>query len=276
MMSAAGSTKMHDVVIVGGNFAGLSAALQLGRVRRRVLVVDAGEPRNRFAVASHGFLGQDGEAPFAIQSLAARQATAYPGVSHAKDRVTAIETKADGFEVRLASGDTARARKLLLATGVRDELPDVAGLAERWGKTVAHCPYCHGYELRDRRLGVLATMPHAAHVALLLPDLGPTTFFTQGLHEPDAEQAARFRARGIAVERSPVVELLGRSPALEAVRLADGRTVATEALFVASRVAPATGLFDAVGCAFDEGLAGPIVRVDATQQTSVPGVYAAG
>lgn len=268
---------LHDVIVVGGSFAGLSAAMQLARARRRVLVVDSGLPRNRFAEASHGFLGQDGKAPFEILREAACQVSAYPTVEIVRGEVLKARREVGGdFIIEMSGGRTARGRRLVLATGVADSLPDVPGLKERWGATVLHCPYCHGYEVRDRPLGVLANHPMAAHQAAMIPDWGPTTLFTQGRFEPDAEQLAHLNARGVTIERQPVVELLGDAPALDAVRLADGRVVSISALFVAPSTRMASPLAEQLGCVFNEGPLGPMIRTDDWKATSIPGLYAAG
>lgn len=268
---------LFDAIVVGGSFAGLSAALQLARARRRVLVIDAGLPRNRFADAAHGFLGHDGKAPAAIMREAMCQLTAYPTVDVVRGAaVTAAPEGDDSFKVTTSDGRSPRARRLVLATGVADTLPEVPGLKVRWGATVLHCPYCHGYEVGDRPLGVLANHPMAAHQAAMIPDWGPTTLFTQGRFEPDAEQLAHLVARGVAVEREPVVELLGDAPSLDAVRLADGRVVTVNALFVAPETRMASPLAEQLGCAFDDGMLGPMIRVDDWKATTVPGVFAAG
>ncbi len=264
-----------DAIVVGGSFAGLSAAMQLARARRHVTLIDAGLPRNRFAEAAHGFLGQDGVAPHAIRALGRAQLTAYPTVRFVDADAVAAEAVDGGFAVTCADGGTHRAARLILATGVRDELPALPGLAERWGRTVLHCPYCHGYELGGEPVGVLAGHPKSAHQAALLPDWGPTTFFTQGRYEPDTEQAALLAARGVVIERVPVVALLGETPGLTGVRLEDGRVVRVGGLFVAPRTDPGP-LARQLGCAMDDGFTGPLVRVDAMGQTTIPGVFAAG
>ncbi|WP_207460907.1 NAD(P)/FAD-dependent oxidoreductase [Azospirillum sp. SYSU D00513] len=266
----------YDAIIIGGSFAGLSAAMQLARARRRILVVDAGLPRNRFAEASHGFLGQDGMPPHAIMREAVRQLGVYPTVEFVRGEATAAHAVAEGFTVALGDGREERAARLVLATGLRDELPPIPGMAERWGVTVLHCPYCHGYEVSGQPLGVVASQPFSAHQAALIPDWGPTTYFTQGRFEPEAEQAARLAARGVRIERSPVVELLGRAPDLEGVRLADGRVVTVGAVFTAPKTSMASPLAADLGCAFEEGPAGPYLRVDGWQETTVPGIYGAG
>ncbi|VWC57321.1 thioredoxin reductase [Burkholderia lata] len=267
----------HEVIVIGGSFAGLSAAMQLARTRRRVLVIDAGRPRNRFAEHAHGFFGQDGKPPARIVDEAAAQLAAYPTVQRLAGDVRTAERDADGrFHVTLADGGRASADRLILATGIRDELPALPGLAERWGVSVLHCPYCHGYEVSGQRLGVLATHPLSVHQAILIPDWGPTTWFTQGVVEANEEETALLDARGVRIERSPVVEILGDAPRIDALRLADGQVVPVDALFVGARTAMASDLAQQLGCAFDDGPLGPVVRVDALKQTSVAGVFAAG
>jgi hypothetical protein len=176
---------VFDVIIVGGSYAGMAAALQLARGRRDVLVIDAGVRRNRFADTSHGVLGQDGKEPSDIVSTAKAQLTTYPNVSWVDGTVVSVGQSGDGFVVRTKEERSMTAKQLVLATGVRDELPEIPGLAERWGKFVFHCPYCHGYELDQGPLGVLATSEASMHQALLIPEWGPTTFFTNGVFEPD-------------------------------------------------------------------------------------------
>jgi thioredoxin reductase len=266
----------YDAIVVGGSFAGLSAAMQLARARKRILLVDAGKPRNRFSHASHGFLGQDGVAPLAIMREGTRQLAAYPGVSFLYEEALEASASDDGFAIHFADGSERHARRLVLATGVRDELPAVPGLQERWGNTVLHCPYCHGYEVADQSLGVLANHAMSAHQATIIPDWGPTTYFTQGRFEPDAEQLAHMLARGVTIERTPVVALLGEAPGLDGVRLADGRTIAVHALFTAPLTHMSSPLAMQLGCAFEQGPLGPYIRVDERKQTSVPGVFAAG
>ena len=265
-----------DIIIVGGSFAGQSAALQLGRARRRVLLIDGGQPRNRFAHTSHGFLGQDGQTPSAIMETAKDQLAGYKTVEQREGQAVDAAAIEQGFRISLASGGEVTASRIILATGVRDHLPDLPGLKERWGVSVLHCPYCHGYELNQRPVGVLASSEMAMHHATLLPDWGPTTLFTQNAFTPTPQQQAALAARGTAVEQTPVTELLGNSPALEAVRLSDGRTVEIAGLFIAPKTEPASDLANRLGCTFEDGPTGPFIVADRMQQTSVPGVFAAG
>jgi len=267
----------HDALIVGGSFAGLSAAMQLARARRKVCVVDAGAPRNRFAAASHGFFGQDGMPPLQMIANARDKLLAYPSVTFVEGTVTvATADGEEGFTVSLNNGEQLSARKLLLAFGVKDGLPDIPGLGERWGKSVLHCPYCHGYEFGDRPLGVLFHSAHPPDHALLIAEWGPTTLFLNGAEGPDAEARARLQARGVTLEPGRIAGLEGQGTDLAAVRLDDGRRVPIEAMFVAAHTRPTSPLAEQLGCAFDDGPTGPVLRVDAMKTSTVPGVYAAG
>ncbi len=176
----------------------------------------------------------------------------------------------------LGGGTVAHSSALVLAFGVQDMLPDLPGLRERWGRTVLHCPYCHGYELDRAPLGVLALGPMSAHQALLLADWGPVTLFTDGRDDLGREMRANFARRSVAIETVCVVSLEGDAPALEGVRLADGRLVPVAALFIGAPTRPGSTVADQLGCAFEVGPLGPMLTTDATRQTSVPGVYAAG
>jgi thioredoxin reductase len=267
----------HEILIAGGSFAGLSAALQLARARRRVLVVDSGQPRNRFAQASHGFFGQDGQPPAAILAHARGQLLAYPTVQFLEALASRVARKDGGFAVTLATGEIHTASRLILATGIADDLSALPGLQERWGSSVLHCFYCHGYEVAGRRLGILATSERSLQAALLLPDwTEQATLFTHGVLSLTDDQRAALHARRVTIESEPVVELLGNAPALAALRLRDGRTLPLDALFTTPRTRMASPLAEQLGCAFDDGPSGPYIRTDASKLTTVPGVYAAG
>lgn len=265
----------YDVIIVGGSFAGLSAAMQLARARRRILLLDAGRPRNRFAATSHGFLGQDGVQPAAIMREGLTQLARYPTVDFAQAEALSVSKDEDGVSLALSDGCVVDGRKLILAVGVEDELP-LASMATRWGVSVLHCPYCHGYEVRDRRIGAIANSEMAVHQAVILPDWGPTTFFTQGMFEPTSEEAELLSARGVEIERVPVVDLIGEGSGIRALRLADGREIPAEIVFTAPKTRVASPLAEQLGCEFSEGVTGRYITVDPTQQTSVDGVFAAG
>lgn len=266
----------YDTIVVGGGSAGLSAAQALARARRQVLVVDAGQPRNRFAAAVHNVLGHDGKTPAQLLAAGREELARYPTASifHGEARTAVADS--EGFSLTLVDGRGVSARTLVLATGVGDVLPPLEGLQARWGRSVLHCPYCHGFEIGGRAIGVFVGEAMGLHRTLMLPDWGPTTCFLQDGFEPDAEDARRLAARGVTLERTPVAALLGEAPSLEGVRLVDGREIAVHALFVGSRIEPVGPLATALGCTFDAGPQGPHLRVDAMQQTSVPGVFAAG
>jgi len=287
-IAALTTTQAYEVIVIGGSFAGLSAAMQLGRARRRVCVVDAGQPRNRFAAASHGFFGQDGEPPLAMIEQARRKLLAYPTVTLRQG--TAVSATAqhsagspeNGFTVVLDDGAHMKSHKLVLAFGVQDGLLGIAGLRERWGASVLHCPYCHGYEFAGERLGVLYHSPQSGMHSQLIADWGPTTLFLNGETTLERSEHERLLALGIAVEPARIAALEGDGLALHGVRLmADegsdaGRVVPLDALYVAATTRPSSPLAEQLGCAFDDGPMGPCIRTDANKMTTVPGVYAAG
>jgi thioredoxin reductase len=265
-----------DALVIGGSFAGLSAAIHIARGRRSVCVIDNGRPRNRFADASHGFFGSDGSRPLEMIARAREQVKHYPTVQFVAGEAATAEPTDDGFAVTLATGVRLEAAKLLLAFGISDVLPDIPGMAERWGKSVLHCPYCHGFEFSGRRLGVLQAAPFSAHQALLISDWGPTTLYLNGSAPPDAETAVKLAKRGVTIEPVPVAALHGAGTALASLSLADGRSAEIEALYLAPRSRLNSRIAEQLGCALDDGPFGPVIRTDATKLTSVPGVYAAG
>ncbi len=267
---------LYDALVIGGSYAGLSGAMQIARSGRPVCILDGGQPRNRFAAHSHGFFGQDGQAPRQMISRARADLAAYPNVTLMDVLATGARSEGDHFRITLASGETLQARKLLLAYGVVDLLPDIPGLIERWGQTVLHCPYCHGYEVRGERLGVLSVSPFSTHQALLISDWGPVTFLLNGASQPDAATLSKFAERGVTVEPGKVVRLEGDAPALNGVRLEDDRLIALDALFLGSHIRPASDIAEQLGCASEAGPQGPLLTTDAFKQTTVPGVYAAG
>lgn len=260
-----------DVAIVGGSFAGMSAALQLARARRRVAVFDRGLRRNRFATTSHGFLAQDGRAPESIVADARMQLAAYPTVQWFEGAVTAVSGIQDAFAVQ-AGNASQHARRIILAMGVADALPAIPGLADRWGRTVFHCPYCHGYELQQGRIGVIATSPVSLHQAQILPEWGSVTFFLNGAVSLGEDERRMLAARGVTVDATPIAGIVDEAR----VVLADGRSEAFAGLFTTSLTKPASPLAAQLGCDHEGGLLGPFIRTDAMKATSVPGVFACG
>lgn len=260
----------YDVVVIGGGAAGLSAALVLGRARRRVAVVDAGAPRNAPAAAMHGFLSRDGMPPSELLSLGRSEIARY-GVEVLRDTVVGV---ASGFTVRLEKHGDVTARRLLVATGVGDELPNVAGVSERWGRDLLHCPYCHGWEVRDQPLGVLASLPGSVEHALLVRQWSDDVLFFSHTYELTETETRRLIARGIDIERGVVSRLAVENDQLIGVEMSDGRVLRRTAVFVRPGNTPyADGLLQDLGCELTDA---GFVRVDATGRTSVHGVWAAG
>lgn len=264
---------LYDVIVIGGSYSGMAAALQLARARRQVLILDTGLRRNRFASSSHGLLGQDGHHPAEIAATAKAQLLAYPTVTWVDSAAVSAEKQEGIFTVYNDQGNALRAARLILASGVKDELPAVPGLGERWGTSVFHCPYCHGYELDQGKVGVLAVGEVSMHHALLLPDWGETMFFLNGTFEPDEEQRRQLASRGVSVEAEAVSEVFGEQVT---VKLESGRVIELAGLFVASRIQPSNSVAESLGCELGDSPLGPYISTDSLQETSVSGVFACG
>lgn len=269
-------SEQWDVIVVGAGAAGLSAALTLGRARRRVLVIDAGEPRNRFAAHMHGLLGLEGMDPAELLSRGRREVGEYD-VTIRAGSVTRVEDSPGGITVHVGDGDSASARALVVASGLRDVLPEVPGLAEHWGKHVLHCPYCHGWEVRGSRIGVLGSSPMSVHQAQLVRQwTDRLTFFTAGCDDLSPEIADRLTARGVELIDTPVVEVLGSAERLGGVRLADGREIPLDALFSAPAARPHDEFLAGLDLERTENPMGSFIAVDPTGHTSHPRVWAIG
>lgn len=262
----------HDTAIVGGSFAGLSAALYLARARRRVVLFDHGLTRNRFAHAAQGFLGQDGRSPDAIRMAGRADVLTYPSVTLIEARVDTLTRTETGF---LLNDDT-HATRVILAHGMRDILPDIPGLSKGWGQSVLQCPYCHGYERADQPTGVLMTGPSALHHIRMLADWTDDLAFFANCHTLAAEDRTVITARGIPIHDAPVARVHTQAGQRADVELADGTRVARTTLYITTRQEPSCDLAVQIGCRMLDGPLGPYVAVDALQQTSQPGVYAAG
>lgn len=268
-----------DVVVVGGGLAGLAGALGLVRARRSVVVVDAGQPRNAPAAHAHGYLTRDGMPPLELTSIGRAEVRAYGGVV-IEGTVTSLDRlPGGGFRVVLSDGSGWDARRLLVTTGLVDELPDIPGQRERWGRDVVHCPYCFGWELRDLPLGVLATSPHAAAQALMWRQWSPDVILVRHTASgPTGEQMAQLSARGIRVVVGEVAAVEVSDGRLSGVRLRSGEVVPRRALVVAPRFAARHALLDPLDVAVTEhhlGI-GCQVEADTTGRTAAPGVWAAG
>ncbi|BAL90855.1 putative reductase [Actinoplanes missouriensis 431] len=268
----------YDVVVIGGGAAGLSGAMVLARSRRSVLVVDSGEPRNAPAAHMHNVLGFDGKAPSELIAAGREELRAY-GVEF---RSGSVVSAAPGFSVTLDDGSQVKARRLLVTTGLVDELPEIDGLAQRWGRDVAHCPYCHGWELRDKRIGVIVSSPMAFHSTKMWRQLSPhVLYLLNGGSGPDAEQAEELAARGIPVVAERIASVQVTDDQITGVRLETGAVVDVDALAVGPRFVARSAVLESLGIKpvdFEMGGAvmGTHIPADANGATSVPGVWVAG
>jgi thioredoxin reductase len=269
--------EQYDVVVIGGGAAGLSGALTLSRARRRVLVVDAGEPRNAPAGHVHNYLGREGTPPAELYGIGRAEVEGYGGTV-AAGRVVSVERGDDGFRVGLADGAAVRARRLLLATGLTDELPDIPGVAERWGSAVLHCPYCHGWEVRDRAVGILSTGALGAYASLLWRQwTDDLVLFVHTGAEPTGEELEQLTARGVRIVRGEVAGLEGDAD----VRLASGELVARDAVVVSPGFTANADLLTGLGAApvpqeAHGVVMGSYLPADLMGRTEVPGVWVAG
>ncbi|MFG1810468.1 NAD(P)/FAD-dependent oxidoreductase [Streptomyces sp. NPDC049040] len=278
----AGAEAHYEAVVVGGGAAGLAGASTLARARRSVLVVDAGRPRNAPAAGVHTYLAREGTPPAALLAAGRAEVAGYGGEIRS-GTVTAAERRPDGsFRVALDDGAAVSADRLLVTTGLTDELPAVPGLAGLWGRDVLHCPYCHGWEVRDRAVGVLATGPLAVHQALLWRQWSDRiTVFLHTAQEPDDEACEQLAARGIAVVDGEVARLVADGGRLAAVELVGGRRIACDALAVAPRFTANGGILRDLGLKPEEQemgghVLGTRIPADPTGATAVPGVWVAG
>lgn len=266
------SSSTFDVLVVGGGAAGLSAALVLSRARRTVAVVDAGEPRNAPASHMHGFLSRDGLPPSQLLS-AGRQEVAGYGGTLLRGTVSTASRTGSSFQVVLADGTHLTARRLVIATGLRDQLPAVSGVRDRFGRDVLHCPYCHGYEVRDRKVGVLGGSADSLRQVQLVRQWADDVVFFPGGQELTADDRERLVARAIGIVEGEVSGVEVQDDQLVGVAVAGAGVVRRDALFVAPRFVPNSDLLVQLGCATDSN--GWVVA-DPTGRTSVPGVWAAG
>ena len=267
-----------DCIVVGAGAAGLSAGLVLGRARRRTLVIDAGAPSNRYAHAIGGLLGNDRAAPADYYATGRAELAHYPTVELRSGRVVAGRRDAEGFLLELADGTTETARRVLLATGMDYRYPSLDGIEERWGRSVFHCPFCHGWEVRERPLGVLDRGASGTHRALLLRAWSDdATLYAGGPAGLEDDEAERLRAGGVLVDERPVAGLRGADGGLDAVVLGDGSERPCGGLLVPVTLHQRSGLAQQLGAAVSAGpLAADAIDVDARFSTSVTGLFAAG
>ncbi|WP_193337513.1 NAD(P)/FAD-dependent oxidoreductase [Devosia beringensis] len=267
---------MDDVIIIGGSFAGLAAALQLGRARRQVTVLDTGMPRNRFAAHSHGLLGHDHKSPLDILAAARQQLARYVTVKLVSARADSLTGTIDDFAVHTDAGDSLRGRRVLLSYGVADQMPPIPGFAECWGKTIVPCPYCDGFEVADKHWGLLWSGPQSQHAVALFHDwTDHLTVFADG-HDIAPDIRADLVARQVDVVDGKLVEIAHTAGQIASVNLDTGRHVALDVLFAHPRNQPSASLHAALGLETVETPVGIALKVDDQRQTSLPGIYAAG
>lgn len=263
-----------DVIIIGGSYAGLSSALLLGRSLRRVLVLDSGKPCNRQTPHAHGFLTRDGETPARLAAIAREQVLAYPTVSLLNDTAVRAYRQADGFRVETQSGAQFSARKLVLATGVEDLMPDLPGFAECWGRSVLHCPYCHGYEVHGQPLGVLGNGDVGYEMATLIQHWSrDLTLFTNGPATLTESQRHVLDRLNVRVVEPEIASITHQDGFLTAIQFADGRSVPLTALFARVPFRQRHDLAGQLGCELTES---GLITVTEFGETNVPGVCAVG
>ncbi|MFK3981750.1 NAD(P)/FAD-dependent oxidoreductase [Micromonospora sp. NPDC050397] len=270
-------TQQFDVAVIGGGAAGLTAAVVLGRARRSAIVIDAGSPRNAPAAGVHGFLTRDGISPTELVEIGRKEAERYGSQLRRGEARSARRTE-DGFEVTLADGSLVVARRLLVSTGLVDELPDLPGIRERWGRDVLHCPYCHGWEVRDQAIGILGTGERSVHQALMFRQwTSDLVLFTHTAPQLTEEQAEELAARNIRIVTGKVDSLDITDDRLSGVRMVDGTVVPRQAVVVAPRMVAASGVLASLGIRTNEHpFGGEFVPADPTGSTEMPGVWVAG
>jgi thioredoxin reductase len=267
---------MEDVIIIGGSFAGLAGALQLGRARRKVTVLDTGLPRNRFAGHSHGLLGHDHKPPLDILAEARQQLTRYPTVRLVNARAESVSGAIDDFSVLTGNGESLGARRLILSYGVVDQMPEVPGFAEGWGKSIVPCPYCDGFEVAGQHWGLVWSGPHSHNQARLFHDWTDNlTVFADG-HDIQPDIRADLARRNTPVFDGRIIGIAQREGHRATVKLDTGPDVAVDILFAVPRNKPSANLHESLGLATVDTPGGIVLKVDERRETSMPGVYAAG
>ncbi|MBT0607366.1 NAD(P)/FAD-dependent oxidoreductase [Aequorivita echinoideorum] len=266
--------KDFDVLIIGGSYSGLSAALALGRSLRHVLILDAGQPCNRQTPHSHNFITHDGETPRNISEKAKEQVLNYPTVIFQEDFVVSGKKTAAGFEVETEKGNNFRGKKLIFATGVKDIMPNIEGFSDCWGISAIHCPYCHGYEFKNAKTGIMANGERAFHIAALVRNLTKElTILTQGKAEFTEEQFQKLKKNRIKINEIPLQSISYENGYMKSVHFADGKEENFKAVYAALPFEQSINLPVALGCELTE--IGHL-KVDFLQKTTIPGIFACG
>jgi len=267
---------MQDVIIIGGSFAGLTAAMQLGRARRRVTVLDTGLNRNRYAAEAHNIFAQDGTPPATLLGEARTQVTVYPTVQLVSARAASVSGEPDNFVVTAADGTTIRGRRLILTYGIVDEFPAIPGFAEAWGKTVIHCPFCHGYEVAGKRWGLLYSSPMSLHAPALYANWTDDITLILDGHEIIDEERHKLQKRGVRIFDGKLAHIEQKHGRLAGIALSDGTELALDALYAHPHNRPSADLHEQLGLETKDTPTGTMIAVGEMQVTSRPGIFAAG
>ena len=268
------SSKDFEVIIIGGSYAGLSAAMALGRSLRKVLIIDSGLPCNRQTPHSHNFITQDGEKPGAIAEKAKKEVLQYRTVQFLNDLAVSGTKTEDGFTIVTRSGERVQAGKLIFATGIQDIMPDIKGFADCWGISVVHCPYCHGYELRSKKTGIIANGERAVHLASLVNNLtDDITLLTAGKADVKPEQITKFNRHNIKVVQTAIAEIEHHNGYVRNVRFVDGSQMAFQAIYAAVPFTQHSHIPASLGCELTEQ---GYLKIDGFHKTTLEGVYACG
>jgi thioredoxin reductase len=266
-----------DVIVIGGSFAGLSATLQLARARRSVLVLDHRQPRNRFTRHTHGLLGHDGKSPERFFINAKKDILQYPTVRIYQNKAISVQGENQNFKITTETGEQFSCRKLILATGIQDYLPPICGIEERWGRSIFHCPYCDAYEYSNRSIGCLASESEPLHLPLLLTEWSnAVTLFLNDVFEPNDEQLKILSEKNIQLEKGNILDIGGSSNTLQWISTSNKPFIPIDVLFISQKFSSNNFLAEQLGCEMKEGPFGAYLKIDTEQQTSIPGVYAAG
>ena len=267
-------SNQYEVIIIGGSYAGLAAAMALGRSLRKVLVIDAGKPCNRDTPHSHNFLTQDGKTPAEIAAISRKQVEAYESISFFSDIAVNGKAIENGFEILTEKGNKFVGKKLIFATGIKDILPAIPGLESCWGKSVIHCPYCHGYEVRNQATGILANGDFGFEFGKMISNwTKDLTLFTNGKSTLTVEQASLLQRKNIKIIETELAEIKHQNGQLEKILLADGNTFTLKAMYAKPDFEQSTSIITSLGCGLKTN---GYVEVDQMQKTTVPGIYACG
>jgi thioredoxin reductase len=266
--------KTFDVIIIGGSYAGLSAGMALGRALRKVIIIDSGKPCNVQTPHSHNFITQDGKTPKEISSLAKQQVEAYKTVTFYDGLAISSTKTTNGFEVKTQSGDTFTGKKIILATGIKDILPEIKGAAECWGISMIHCPYCHGYEYRNEKTGILANGESAFELAKLISNWTKNlTVFTNGKSTLTKDQSEIISRKNVKINEYEIHSFAHNNGQIENIQFKDTSTISVKAIYARPSFIQHSGIPKALGCELTEH---GLIKVDMLQKTSVPGVFAGG